>query len=296
MNDFIALDFETANGSAASVCSVGMVKIIDNMMIETFYTLVNPETRFSESNIQVHGIRPEDVTGAPTFETVFPHMMDFIGNLPVVAHFATFDMNVLYQSITRYKQDMPTLTYFCSCVMARQTVKTRSHSLKNMMKYFNIDFKGHHHALNDAKACAMITVRLLKHYDSLEDYLKKNKKYLSSLKYKNSKKNSISKYEAQLLKQKARSENVNIDHPFYNKKVAITGTLHLPRKIIVQYIVDNGGTYTNVPVESHIFIHGTSKSGNPSKKETMVKNRIANGADIQLISKEKLEQLMNFYK
>ncbi|MDU6793277.1 MAG: exonuclease domain-containing protein, partial [Staphylococcus sp.] len=91
-NSFIALDFETANKKRTSICSVGMVKVVDNEIVETFYTLVNPHDYFSETNIHVHGIHPEDVKGAPDFKEVFPYMLQFINQLPVVAHNAAFDM------------------------------------------------------------------------------------------------------------------------------------------------------------------------------------------------------------
>lgn len=41
-NSFVALDFETANYKRTSICSVGMVKVVANEIVETFYTLVNP--------------------------------------------------------------------------------------------------------------------------------------------------------------------------------------------------------------------------------------------------------------
>ena len=62
MSSFVALDFETANGSPESICSVGMVKVIDHQITETFYTLVNPEDYFSNINIKIHKIKPSDVT------------------------------------------------------------------------------------------------------------------------------------------------------------------------------------------------------------------------------------------
>ena len=71
-NAFIALDFETANGKRTSICSVGMVKVVNNEIVESFYTLVNPFDYFSQTNIEVHGITPEDVIDAPSFEYVFP--------------------------------------------------------------------------------------------------------------------------------------------------------------------------------------------------------------------------------
>lgn len=44
---FVALDFETANGKRTSICSVGMVKVIDSQITETFHTLVNPQDYFT---------------------------------------------------------------------------------------------------------------------------------------------------------------------------------------------------------------------------------------------------------
>ncbi|MDT3993595.1 exonuclease domain-containing protein, partial [Mammaliicoccus fleurettii] len=80
---------------------------------ENFYTLVNPEDYFSSMNIKIHKIKPSDVTNSPTFDIVFPYMMDFIGDLPVVAHNAKFDMNVLFKSLIKLNIEIPDLTYFC---------------------------------------------------------------------------------------------------------------------------------------------------------------------------------------
>ncbi|AVL77858.1 MULTISPECIES: 3'-5' exonuclease [Staphylococcus] len=170
-NAYIALDFETANGKRTSICSVGMVKVINHQITESFYTLVNPNDYFSKQNIAVHGINPNDVKDAPTFESVYPYMMQFIDGLPVVAHNAAFDMNVLYESIKQIGQETPTITYFCSLQLSRKTINSHRYGLSHMMNYYNLDFHGHHDALNDAKACAMITFRLLQHYDDLNSML-----------------------------------------------------------------------------------------------------------------------------
>ncbi|EKU46844.1 3'-5' exonuclease [Staphylococcus massiliensis] len=168
---FIALDFKTANYKRTSICSVGMVKIVDNELMESFYTLVNPNDYFSQNNIRVHGIRPKDVFNAPTFDVVFPHMLDFIDGHPVVCHNAAFDMGVLHQSIKALNLKTPDITYFCSVQLARKTLQMPRYGLSHVMKFFNLDFNGHHNALADAKTCAMITYRLLRHYPSLDEVL-----------------------------------------------------------------------------------------------------------------------------
>lgn len=293
-NRFVALDFETANANPASICSVGMVKVIDKHMTETFYTLVDPETRFSEGNIRVHGITPEDIQDAPTFEHVYPYMMDFIGDLPVVAHNASFDMKVLFASLVRYGKEIPPIQYFCSVQMGRRTVQNHSYSLANMMRFYNIDFKGHHHALNDAKAAAMITYRLLEHYPSLDSYLKSHKKYLRSMRNSKSKRATMDLYNDALLSIKPTVDITDDTHPFFGKKIAISGTLYLKRKDLVQYIVNHGGTYT-IYDDMDIFIHGIQRGNTLSKKEQIVRNKIAMGKDIVLINNEKLKSLIEFY-
>ncbi|MGU3218873.1 exonuclease domain-containing protein [Staphylococcus aureus] len=157
---FVALDFETANGKRTSICSVGMVKRNISYSCES-------ASYFSQQNIKVHGIQPEDVENARTFDYVFPYMMQFIADLPVVAHNAAFDMNVLHQSIQNIGLPTPNLTYFCSYQLAKRTVVSYRYGLKHMMEFYQLDFHGHHDALNDAKACAMITFRLLKNYENL---------------------------------------------------------------------------------------------------------------------------------
>ena len=67
-----------------------MVKVVDNEIVETFYTLVNPHDYFSETHIHVHGIHPKD--GRQILKKSF-HIC--CNQLPVVAHNAAFDMDII---------------------------------------------------------------------------------------------------------------------------------------------------------------------------------------------------------
>jgi DNA polymerase-3 subunit epsilon len=40
--DFTAIDFETANSSSASACSVGLVKVQDGRVVDREYWLIKP--------------------------------------------------------------------------------------------------------------------------------------------------------------------------------------------------------------------------------------------------------------
>ena len=62
-----AIDFETANGNAASVCAVGISVMEDGAVEEKYYSLIRPEKNvswFAPGNISIHGIYPDDVKDA----------------------------------------------------------------------------------------------------------------------------------------------------------------------------------------------------------------------------------------
>ena len=46
MKDFAAIDFETANCERSSVCSVGIVIVRNGEIVDTFYSLINPEPNY----------------------------------------------------------------------------------------------------------------------------------------------------------------------------------------------------------------------------------------------------------
>ena len=46
MNDFAAIDFETANNERSSVCSVGLVIVRGGEIVDKFYSLIKPEPEY----------------------------------------------------------------------------------------------------------------------------------------------------------------------------------------------------------------------------------------------------------
>lgn len=66
--NFVAVDFETANTSRASLCSARAVRVRDGIIVESFSTLVKRarEHNFSPSNVRVHGITADHIETAPT--------------------------------------------------------------------------------------------------------------------------------------------------------------------------------------------------------------------------------------
>ena len=111
MKDFIAIDFETANECASSVCSIGAVLVRNGEIVKTFYSLIRPEPDYYKWFCQqVHGLGHEDTDGAEVFPFVWKRMqeelleeMELLSEdttddhlaLPLVAHNAKFDSRCL---------------------------------------------------------------------------------------------------------------------------------------------------------------------------------------------------------
>ena len=57
MKDFAAIDFETANNERSSVCSVGIVIVRNGEIVDSFYSLIQPEPNYYNYWCsQVHGL------------------------------------------------------------------------------------------------------------------------------------------------------------------------------------------------------------------------------------------------
>ena len=156
--DFVAIDFETAQLSPNSACSIGLVKFSGLELVETYHTLIRPPNLYIRPDFTaIHGLTVDDVRDAPLFDRIWDTAaLPFIGKLPLVAHNAAFDMNVLASSLIHYGRARPNIKYFCSVQVARKTwPHLRSHALTALGKTFNITYNAHD-ALDDARACGII--------------------------------------------------------------------------------------------------------------------------------------------
>ena len=71
MQDFAAIDFETANNEHSSVCSVGVVIVRGGEIVDKFYSLIKPEPEhYNYRCSQVHGLCAEDTDNAPVFHEI----------------------------------------------------------------------------------------------------------------------------------------------------------------------------------------------------------------------------------
>ena len=184
--EFTAIDFETANNSRSSACAVGLVKIRDGQIVETFETLFRPpepHNWFSEQNIRVHGITPEKVASAPTWSDVLDQMLEFIKGDVLIAHNASFDMGVLAWSAAEINRSLPEIQYSCSLAIARKTYNLESYRLNAVAYAVGHEEFNHHDALADSDACARIIIHAAKRHgvEDLASLLVVTKQVLKTL-------------------------------------------------------------------------------------------------------------------
>ncbi|HEM3683591.1 TPA: 3'-5' exoribonuclease [Streptococcus suis] len=156
VHSYVALDVETANNFRRSICSIGLAKFIDGKISDTYYTLINPQEDFGWKQKQIHGITQEDVKDSPTFPEVYSAILNFIGELPIVAHNINFDLVCFRKVCEKYSLEFPQNIWHCTYRMSKIAFpKEINHGLEWLSYKFKIELE-HHNALSDAVACGKL--------------------------------------------------------------------------------------------------------------------------------------------
>ena len=175
--NFTAIDFETANSSSASACSVGLVKVRDGDVVDRVSWFIKPplgHDHFNEWNTRIHGIMAPDVADALLWSEQLPDLVAFADGDHLVAHNAGFDMGVIAGACHASFIDIPSFSYLCSLQVARKTYNLDSYRLPVAAMAAGFEDFAHHDALADSEACAAIIVHAARRHDadSIEELAK----------------------------------------------------------------------------------------------------------------------------
>lgn len=162
MQTFTAIDFELATADYNSVCSVGVVKVEEGIIVREYYSLVRPPlNKYMWQTTRVHGIKPKDTMDAPTFVELFPVLKPLLEGQKMVAHNEAFDRAVLQRTMKYYGLDYRILdlpeTWICTSHIYRSKgfLKTKLNLCCQMMG-IQLD---HHDALSDARGSALLYLK-----------------------------------------------------------------------------------------------------------------------------------------
>ena len=158
MQEFVAIDFETANPQRVSACALGYAKVCNCEIIETNGYLIKPIGGHAPFQSKIHGIKEEHTFDKPEFGELFPEIED-IFNYPLVAH-SLFDKQVL-NALSDYFDLGLSFEYIDSSAVAKERLPNiKNCKLKTLVKYFGLPAFKHHDATEDSIACAKIFLKL----------------------------------------------------------------------------------------------------------------------------------------
>ncbi|TLF80950.1 exonuclease domain-containing protein [Nocardia cyriacigeorgica] len=160
---FAAFDVETANPKYGSICSIGVAIVRNGERVSTQQWLCRPPepvSAFAPRNIGIHKITPSMVADQPSFGQRWQEIRSVIGDLPVVAHNAQFDMGAVHQACGHSRVPVPTWVYGCTKVWAKRQLLLEKYQLKTVAHALEVRLDNHHDAGADATAAADIAIRL----------------------------------------------------------------------------------------------------------------------------------------
>jgi len=165
---YVVFDLETTGlyaDKGDSIIEIGAVKMINGKIIDTFDTFVNPNVKLSSEIISITGITDEMLVDAPNEEDAVKAFIDWVGEYPMVAHNAKFDISFINSAYRKYSLGILNNTLIDTLGLSRYLESNeRYHNLATLVIRYNIpwDEEKHHRANYDAEGTALILYKMLK--------------------------------------------------------------------------------------------------------------------------------------
>ena len=223
-------DIEVLNQDPASVCAIGIVELLDQQVISTYYSLVKPRNlSYDVYRYKVHKIKTKSLLKERPFQDVWKDIHHYFENTIVVSHDIQGDMMNLRAVLKQNHISYPHLYMSCTNVLAHLVYPDlHKYNVKELSQMIGFEFQAHH-ALDDAKACAQILIEMLKyeHCETLQELHQRFHLDFGEMK-ENYYRNIISAEIAPQLRELSQREDAFLYHQF----VCFTGKLSMPRELL----------------------------------------------------------------
>lgn len=301
LNSIVAFDVETATFQRSSICEIGIDIVKNGEIVDRKRWLVQPpHNEYDEFNTYLHGIGPDDTKDKPLFPEVWKEVLPFIENKIVVCHNSAFDMGALRDALTLYDVEFPTFDIMCTLRVSRKTIPgLGSYTLDSVYSnLFEKEMENHHHACDDAAACAEILLECLRRNDvssreQTEEMFALKIGHISPDSYCNqhATKNCGSKQAVRAKDIVGDQSKIDPDNYFFEKAVCFTGAFSFStRKELQQYIADVGGTPVDgVTKKTDILVVGQQDfrvvgDTGMSSKQRKAYDLLNKGQEIEILS------------
>jgi DNA polymerase-3 subunit epsilon len=164
--EIVAFDVETTGlspGRGHRVIEIGAVRIVDGALSDEYHSLIDCGGSISMSAQRIHGITPAMLRSQPQPAAVFTAFRDFIGQAPLVAHNARFDMSFLRHEFGRLGWPLSNRSICTLEACRRRMIRLPDYRLetiaRRLLGLLPIDSRKHR-ALDDARLVARVWLAL----------------------------------------------------------------------------------------------------------------------------------------
>lgn len=160
-DEFVVFDLETTGLKAGSeeITEIGAVICKKGEILDKFQTFVNPKKHIPPNITQLTGIRDSDVRDAPELKEALEAFLEFVGDRPLAAHNASFDMEFVAVGCEKTGLEFNSLA-LDTLVMAQCLLPNlKKHKLNLVASFLGLPDFNHHRASDDAITTAHLMDR-----------------------------------------------------------------------------------------------------------------------------------------
>lgn len=172
---YVIFDLETTGlypNSGDTIIEIGAVKLSKGKVIDRFDLFINPGKPLSDEIIKVTGINDDMLKNGITEKEGVEKFKIWIGDIPLVAHNAKFDIAFIENAYLKYDLGKLKNVVIDTLGLSRYLESNeRYHNLATLVKRYEIpwDEDKHHRADYDSEGTALIFLKMLKKL-SLNDF------------------------------------------------------------------------------------------------------------------------------
>ncbi len=165
METIAVIDFETTGLSPTMgdrATEVAVVIVDNGKIVDRYQSLMNADAHIPAFIEALTGISNAMIRKAPPAAEVMRALAEFVGDVPLVAHNASFDSKFLDAEWLRINQRRQQ-EFACSMLLARRVYPAApDHKLGTLVRHLGLPSAARHHrALADAEMTAHLWVRMV---------------------------------------------------------------------------------------------------------------------------------------
>ena len=170
ISDYIAIDLETTGIrlSKDKIIEVGLLKVKDSHIIDTFSCVINPDMQVDDKILELTKISKNELENAKRIHEVINHIVDFCEEYVLLGHNTIFDYSFVKKEANRAglefeKRGIDTYK-LCKRVLPENVRK----NLTDACNYFGIERKNSHRAFSDAYYTHVLFQEIIKNFKTFE--------------------------------------------------------------------------------------------------------------------------------